>query len=46
MGKPDSEKLINFLCDENDFSEDRVVKAADRLKAASGARQQTLDQWF
>lgn len=45
-GKPDSEKLINFLCDENDFSEDRVVKAADRLKAASGARQQTLDQWF
>lgn len=45
-GKPDSEKLIKFLCDENDFSEDRVVKAADRLKAASGARQKTLDQWF
>jgi flap endonuclease-1 len=45
-GKPDSEILIKFLCDENDFSEDRVVKAADRLKAASGARQKTLDQWF
>jgi flap endonuclease-1 len=45
-GKLDSEKLIKFLCDENDFSEDRVVKAADRLKAASGARQKTLDQWF
>jgi flap endonuclease-1 len=45
-GKPDSEKLIKFLCDDNDFSEDRVEKAADRLKAASGARQKTLDQWF
>ncbi|MDM7917782.1 MAG: flap structure-specific endonuclease, partial [Methanosarcina sp.] len=45
-GKPDSEKLIKFLCEENDFSEDRVVKTAERLKAASGARQKTLDQWF
>jgi flap endonuclease-1 len=45
-GKPDPEKLINFLCKENDFSIDRVEKAAERLKAASGARQKTLDQWF
>lgn len=45
-GKPDSEKLIKFLCEENDFSTDRVEKAAERLKAASGARQKTLDQWF
>ena len=45
-GKPDSEKLIKFLCEENDFSADRVEKAAERLKAASGARQKTLDQWF
>ncbi|AAM07354.1 TPA: flap endonuclease-1 [Methanosarcina acetivorans] len=44
--KPDSEKLIKFLCEENDFSTDRVEKAAERLKAASGARQKTLDQWF
>lgn len=45
-GKPDSEKLVKFLCEENDFSVDRVEKAAERLKAASGARQKTLDQWF
>jgi flap endonuclease-1 len=45
-GKPDPDKLIKFLCDENDFSVDRVEKAAERLKAASGARQKTLDQWF
>ncbi len=45
-GKPDSDKLIEFLCDNHDFSVDRVEKAAERLKTASGARQKTLDQWF
>ena len=45
-GKPDSEKLLEFLCENHDFSVDRVEKAAERLKAASGARQKTLDQWF
>jgi flap endonuclease-1 len=44
--KPDSEKLIEFLCGNHDFSVDRVEKAAERLKAASGTRQKTLDQWF
>jgi flap endonuclease-1 len=44
--KPDSEKLIKFLCDDRGFSVERVEKAAERLKAASGARQKTLDQWF
>ncbi len=44
--KPDHDKLIDFLCGEHDFSEDRVEKAFERLKAASGGRQQTLDQWF
>ncbi|AKB52765.1 Flap structure-specific endonuclease [Methanosarcina barkeri str. Wiesmoor] len=45
-GKPDSEKLIKFLCKENDFSVDRVKKAVERLKVVSRGRQQTLDQWF
>jgi len=45
-GKPDSEKLIEFLSGKHDFSVDRVEKAAERLKTASGARQKTLDQWF
>jgi len=44
--KPDSEKLLEFLCEGHDFSIDRVGKAAERLKTASGARQKTLDQWF
>ena len=44
--KPNSEKLIEFLSEKHDFSVDRVEKAAERLKTASGARQKTLDQWF
>lgn len=44
---PNKDKLIEFLCGEHDFSEERVSKAADRLDAASGSRQQkTLDKWF
>ena len=44
--KPDSEKLVGFLSDNHGFSVDRVEKAAERLKAASGAKQKTLDKWF
>ncbi|MDD2440226.1 MAG: flap endonuclease-1 [Methanosarcinaceae archaeon] len=44
--KPDREKMLAFLCEEHDFSRARVEKAYERLKEASGARQQTLDQWF
>jgi flap endonuclease-1 len=44
--KPHSEKLIEFLCDDRDFSVDRVEKAAERLKISSASRQKTLDQWF
>ncbi|AKB34936.1 Flap structure-specific endonuclease [Methanosarcina siciliae C2J] len=45
-GKPASEKRIKFLREENNFSVDRMKKAAEHLKAASGARRKTLDQWF
>ena len=44
--KPDSQKLIEFLSYEHNFSVDRIEKATERLKAASGAKQKTLDQWF
>lgn len=45
--KPNMGKLIEFLCKEHDFSEERVNKAAERLDAAAGSRkQQTLDQWY
>ncbi len=45
-GKPDKEKIIGFLCDQHDFSVERVTKAFERLEAASKAKQKTLDQWF
>ncbi|MCQ1534246.1 flap endonuclease-1 [Methanosarcina sp. KYL-1] len=45
-GKPDREKLVEFLCEKHGFSRDRVEKAFERLNAASGGRQQTLDRWF
>ncbi|WP_406660472.1 flap endonuclease-1 [Methanolobus sp. ZRKC3] len=44
--KPDKEAILAFLCDEHDFSRDRVSKAIERLKASSGSGQKTLDQWF
>lgn len=44
--KPDAEKIKEFLCEEHDFSEARVSKAAERLIEASDKGQQTLDKWF
>lgn len=44
--KPDKKAILSFLCDEHDFSHDRVLKAIERLDAFSGNEQKTLDQWF
>lgn len=44
--KPDADKLLDFLSENHNFSADRVEKVTERLKAASGPRQKTLDQWF
>lgn len=44
---PNVEKIKEFLCEEHDFSAERVEKAVERLVAASGAKaQKTLDRWF
>ncbi|MDK2892944.1 flap endonuclease-1 [Methanohalophilus sp.] len=44
---PDRDKIVSFLCGEHDFSEERVLKAIDRLETASKkSGQKTLDQWF
>jgi flap endonuclease-1 len=43
--KPDEEGVIKFLCDEHDFSVDRVVSALDKLKRLNPA-QKSLEQWF
>ncbi|HTX43716.1 MAG TPA: flap endonuclease-1 [Methanocella sp.] len=47
-GRPEPGKIKHFLCDEHDFSEDRVEKVVERLdKAVSETgKQKTLSAWF
>ncbi len=44
---PKKEELKRFLCDERDFSEERVEKAIERItiKAEQKGTQSTLDAW-
>lgn len=44
--RPDPEKILAFLCDERDFSQERVEKAVKRLMEAVKVGQSTLDKWF
>ncbi len=44
--RPDTDGVVSLLCDEHDFSRDRVVNALQRLDAVSGSDQSTLDRWF
>jgi flap endonuclease-1 len=45
--EPDTEKLVEFLCKEHDFSETRVRKAAGNLKdALKELSQKDLSAWF
>ncbi|MHC1602013.1 MAG: flap endonuclease-1 [Methermicoccaceae archaeon] len=44
---PDEDGVLQFLCDERDFSPDRVKGALKKLKAASESeKQKRLDTWF
>ena len=43
---PDSSSVIQFLCRERNFSEERVNSALQKLKKAGNTRSQTLEQWF
>lgn len=43
--KPKKDKIIEFLCYEHGFSEDRVSKASDKLKNLTSS-QGSLDAWF
>ena len=43
--KPDKDKLIEFMCYEHGFSEERVSKAADKLENLNSS-QGSLDAWF
>ena len=46
--KPSVDEVIDFLCRERDFSEDRVRKALERMETglASPATKPTLDRYF
>ncbi len=45
---PDSEKMMSLLCDEHDFSPERVEKGLRRLtdKTSETKSQESLDAWF
>lgn len=45
--EPDDEGLIEFLCGEHDFSEERVRHGLERLKKGlRKGKQRTLESWF
>ncbi|ASJ10986.1 flap structure-specific endonuclease [Thermococcus sp. P6] len=45
--EPDEEGILKFLCDEHDFSEERVKNGLERLKkAVKEGKQATLEGWF
>jgi flap endonuclease-1 len=44
--EPDYEGILRFLCDERDFSPERVGKALQRMKDALTRRRMSLEQWF
>lgn len=46
--EPDEDALKRFLCDEHNFSEERVSKAIEKIKAALQQKgtQARLDAWF
>jgi len=44
--KPDEEKVVDFLCRERDFSEERVRKAVSKMASTSSTSRTTLDSYF
>lgn len=43
--EPEIDRAIEFLCEEHDFSRERVEKALEKLKSLKSA-QSTLERWF
>ncbi|OPX58473.1 MAG: Flap endonuclease 1 [Methanobacterium sp. PtaB.Bin024] len=44
-GNTDQQGIVDFLCGEHDFSEDRVLSAVGKLKKLEST-QSSLEQWF
>ncbi|MEM0358537.1 MAG: flap endonuclease-1 [Candidatus Hadarchaeales archaeon] len=45
-GQPDVEGIKEFLCEEHDFSEDRVQSGIQKLLRGREGRQSSLEKWF
>ena len=39
-------KLISFLCDQNNFSEERISNMINKLEKTQEERSESLDKWF
>ncbi len=45
--KPDKGKILDFMCNEHEFSSDRVTKVADRLMELKGVKgQKGINNWM
>lgn len=44
--KPNYEGVVQFLCGDRAFSENRVRKALDKLEQAERSRSESLERWF
>ena len=44
-GNADQQGIVDFLCGEHDFSEERVLSAVEKLKKLEST-QSSLEQWF
>ncbi len=44
--EPDRDKVIELLCEEHDFSKERVEKALEKIEEGLGGSQATLERWF
>ncbi len=45
--EPDVEGIVKFMCDEHDFSRERVMGAIDKLKEFRKVKsQKNLEEWF
>ncbi|MDI6690919.1 MAG: flap endonuclease-1 [Candidatus Bathyarchaeota archaeon] len=46
--EPDMEGIVNFICRERDFSEDRVRKAVEKMQKGITKQKgkKTLEEWF
>jgi len=44
--RPDFERILDFLCGERAFSEERVKKALQRLERVGAEKTESLEKWF